>query len=168
MTLPISDPAFWRQRIAEAREPHRALFECSLETWKAIEEKHREILAEVLKPKFDYNIIDCGCGWGRLIDLLPIEWLGNYYGTDVSPDFIERASTSHTHRRYRFARWDMRRPMRVVGTGKYDLAILVSIRTMVKQNLGEETWVLMERNIREVAERLLYLEYDANNEGSLE
>jgi hypothetical protein len=38
----------------------------------------------------------------------------------------------------------------------------------VRRNLGDEAWEAMERELRRVAKRLLYLEYDPDSEGSVE
>ena len=126
-----------------------------------IEAKHRKILAETLKPR--HSILDAGCAWGRLLDLLPEWWDGRYLGVDLSPDFVKLAQKEHPTREF------------VVGNlaaidlpDRFDLAVLISIRPMIRRNLGDEAWNVMEANLKRHAKKVLYLEYDAEDGGSLE
>lgn len=174
MSEPISDPAYWRGRL-EASHPdtiHTAVFRCPLERWKAIEESHRRILATTIGP--NDSVLDAGCGWGRLLDLMPPEWSGYYLGVDLSSDFIEKAKPRAVHHHREFVVADLRELrdfLECKGSregGGFDWAVLVSIRPMVKRNLGDAEWTKMEVELRRVARRLLYLEYDPDDLGSIE
>lgn len=103
----ILDPDYWRRRMETAppSEPHHAIFRCPLDRWLRIEAKHREILSRVLD--IDERILDAGCGWGRLIDLLPTPGRFLYRGIDLSPTFVERAEQLHPG--YSFVVGDLRR-----------------------------------------------------------
>lgn len=166
MTEAILDPNYWRERMLRATggNMHHAIFRCSYERWRRIEEKHREILARTIGE--DDSVLDCGCGWGRLLDLMPDQWDGAYLGIDLSPDFVAKAERDHPEKGGQFLEADLRRLPSLYQ--EFDWAILVSIRPMVRRNCGDEVWAEMEGEIRRVARKLLYLEYDENDEGSIE
>jgi hypothetical protein len=185
MPEPINDLDYWKQRLEAAPKgrEHEAVFRCSKERWAAIEKKHRDILALHIKP-FD-SVLDCGCGWGRLLLMLPPNWHGLYLGVDLSPDFIHKAlvetiplaqkiyngQNGMGNRPGAFQVSDLRDLSRNVflpGRRKWDWAVMVSVRPMVKRNLGGAEWDKMEAEIRKCAEKLLYLEYDPDDEGSVE
>lgn len=163
----ISDPRYWARRLREANrrgEIHHAVFKCPLDRWRRIEAKHREILSRLIGP--NDSVLDCGCGWGRLLNLMPKEWVGPYWGVDLSPDFIKLAQEEHVRL---FTVCDLRDLSKhAPGGSKYDWAVLISVRPMVIRNLGAEEWAKMESEIRRVAKKLLYLEYDENDEGKVE
>jgi SAM-dependent methyltransferase len=165
MPKPILDPAFWRERLASAKEPHHAIFVCPGEQWRRIEAKHREILARTIGPAD--SVLDAGCGWGRLLGLMPEGWGGYYLGVDLSPDFIAAAKPRAVHQRREFYCADLR-DLDFLESGGFDWAVAVSVRPMVRRELGEETWRQMERELRRVARRRLYLEYDPDCEGFVE
>lgn len=162
MTEPVLDTSYWKERLERAPKdaPHHAVFRCSAELWRRIEEKHRQILTQEIKP--GDSILDAGCGWGRLLDLLP-RWDGRYLGVDLSPDFVEKARWLHPTRE--FVVGDLRR---LDFPDTFQWAVLISIRPMMRRNLGEEEWSKMESELRRVAKRLLFLEYDDTDEGSVE
>lgn len=171
MSEPILDQMYWKERLLRYRnnELHRAIFKCPLETWQKVEAKHKEILAKHISPSD--SILDCGCGWGRLLTLMPSTWLGHYIGVDLSPDFVKLGRELYPDRAPRFFVGDLRelgwlnQPIRV---RKFSWAILISIRPMVIRNLFQEVWDQMEKQIRSVADKLLYLEYDPGCEGMVE
>lgn len=169
MSQMILDPNYWRQRLENVRKEglplHHAIFKLNTSSWEAIEQKHREILAHHIKPTD--KVLDVGCGWGRLLTLMPEDWRGCYIGVDVSPDFIALAKERHPN--YHFITGDIRKWERSWGldeTIKMDWAVLISIRPMVQRNTG--VWSECEAAIRKVARKLLYLEYDPLDEGSVE
>lgn len=164
MTEPINDPLYWKQRLATAVERHHSIFRCDKERWLRIEAKHREILAKVVHP--EWSVLDAGCGYGRLLTLIPKNWRGWYQGVDISPDFVQLARTEWPrHDWHQFQVGDLRSLSFIDRS--FDVAVLISIRPMVRRNLGEEEWDKMERELKRVAKRLLYLEYDENDPGEL-
>lgn len=179
MSEDILNPDYWRERLAKAPpgERHHAVFRCPLDRWQRIEAKHREILAAMMDPS-DW-VLDAGCGWGRLLNLMPAEWLAagggghRYVGIDVSPDFIAEARRSWPDLEQRFVVGDLRSLPEdwkdpIGGECRFDWAVLISMRPMIRRNLGGEVWDQIEAELRRVAKRLLFLEYDEDDEGSVE
>lgn len=163
MTEPILSPDYWRRRLLQAQhngQLHHAIFKNPLGEWRRIEAKHRQILAETVGPC--QSVLDAGCGWGRLLELMPPTWRGVYVGVDISPDFVKMAEERHPDRSFLCA--DLR-SWRRSGPLIFDWGIMVSMRPMVRRNLGDDAWAEIEANIRACCDKLLYLEYDENNQG---
>lgn len=160
----IADPKYWKQRMDHAAPDnfHHSIFLVDKSTWQRIEDKHREILKTVLTPWS--SVLDAGCGYGRLLTLMPQTWEGKYLGVDLSPDFVDLAKRNH--RLHNFVVGDLRHLP--VADVKFDFGVLISIRPMIKRHLGEEEWAKAEAELRRVCRQLLYLEYDVNDNGSLE
>jgi len=154
---PILDPEFWRKRLQEADERHHALYVCQKENWDSTAECHRMELAQTIKP--NETVLDAGCGWGRLLDLMPANWTGDYLGIDLSPDFIDLARKEHPSKT--FVVGDIRNIP--AFTQQYDWAVLISIKFMVIRNLGQEFWDQCEVELRRVAKELLFLEYTGDD-----
>ncbi len=156
----INDLDYWKKRIEEAnrrKEIHRSVFECIQPTWEIIEEGQRQKLLATIKD--DDSILDAGCGYGRLLDLLPDTWKGRYYGIDISPDFIALAREIHPHYEKNFRVADIRN-LRCFSDQSFDWAIMISIKPMIVRNLGGDEWEKMERELSRVAKNLLYLEME--------
>lgn len=174
MPEPIFTPEYWGKRLRDAqlrRELWKSVFVCHEERWLAIEAKHREILARVVEPRWD--VFDAGCGYGRLLNLMPPAWEGSYLGCDVSRDMVDLARERHTKtlslegKSPLFITHDLRERNELIDDGEYDLAVMISVRPMVVRNMGQGEWAKMEAEIKRVAKRLLYLEYDPADEGEL-
>lgn len=176
---PILSNAYWKKRMERAMKrklPHETFFlGCGPEAWARIEQRHREVLAEKVKPRD--AVFDAGCGWGRLLTLLSDRWklsASPYLGVDLSPDLILEARKRNPA--YWFEVGDLRDlsrfyPEQFYPDRKepyYAVAILVSVRPMMINNLGQSTWDLMEKEIRKVANKILYLEYREDDQGSVE
>lgn len=191
MTEPVHDPAYWRRRLALARkmgELHRSIFHCQRDRWERIEGKHREILAATLRDHV--TVLDVGCGYGRLLTLMPPGWRGYYLGIDLSPDFITLARELHPHHPHPdgpvpgFGTFDVSKtsaayrlatahpalaPLDAYRSSTlWDWAVLISFRPMIKRNQGDEVWERMEANIKAVSINQLYLEYDPDCNGFVE
>jgi SAM-dependent methyltransferase len=169
---PISDPGYWAARLRAALTSgnlHHAVFRCPADRWARIQAKHREILTATLH--LDDRVLDAGCGYGDLLDLMPDWWRGAYLGIDLSPELVQLAKERHPDRA--FLRGDLRGLSSSAASihfylGKFDLAVCRSMRPMVRRNLGDAAWAEMEAGLRRVARKLLYLEYDENDLGSVE
>lgn len=161
MAEQIFDPNYWeeRLRLADPRQIHHAIFRCSLPRWEAIEEAHRKLLEENFGGT-NLSIIDLGCGWGRLLNLLPGSWNGRYLGVDLSPAFINKGREAFPTKE--FLEGDLRT---FSVPDRFDVGIMISIRPMIRRNAGEEAWAKVLENSKRHASKILYLEYDAENPG---
>jgi SAM-dependent methyltransferase len=149
----INDPNYWKNRLAKAVRLHHSVYRCTDDQWKAAEQRHMIELEKVVKP--NSSILDVGCGYGRLLDLLPSDWQGDYLGIDISPDFLELARMSYPDREFR--------EMSMEGCEnhierKYDYGVLVSIRPMIIRYNGQEVWDRWEQSLLKVANELVFLE----------
>lgn len=155
----ILDEKFWTQRKIAAQYPHQAIYMCTLPEWEQIEQKHKKVLTETIKDTD--TVLDAGCAWGRLLDLLPVTWTGDYIGVDLCAEFIQEAREKHPHRLFHHADlrtlkgWELKR--------KYDWAILISMRSMIMKHLGATVWWEVEEALKHVADKLLILEYESPN-----
>ncbi len=150
----VCNPAWWAQRLSEAPAPRLALYSgCGEGKWQEIEDHERKILAENIKPSD--RVVDIGCGYGRIIDLMPPFWYGYYLGVDNCQEMIALAKQTYP-RRY-FLNWDIRHlPFK---TTHFEVAIVSSVRGMITGEMGTEGWGKIEAGIKVIADRILYLEY---------
>lgn len=171
MAEDIFNPNYWKIRIDRTKEHgrplHHSIFVCNSNKWEIIEEKHKYILSNTIKDTD--NILDCGCGYGRLLELLPRSWKGRYLGVDLSPDLVRIGLKKYPRM---FLVGDLRELDKIYNVPhpelRFDWAILVSIKHMVIRNLGNEEWTKMLEQIKKVAKRILYLEYDTKDDGNIE
>lgn len=162
---PILEPSYWRRRLAAARSLHHSIFVCGDDVWQKIEQKHREILQRHIQP--DDAVFDAGCGYGRLVNMLPASHRGEYLGVDLCPDFVAMARKSHPRKQFFTcnlleAGWD------AYLANDFDWAVMISMRPMLIRNLGEEAWGRIREKVLQVADRILYLEYDVTHEGEID
>jgi SAM-dependent methyltransferase len=159
---------------------HHAVFKCRLDVWQSIEEKHSKILNQNVGP--GTRILDVGCGWGRLLDLLPDRWRASYnrqyYGVDLSPDFISMGEVMYgsnpdynTENRdqIHFYCGDVRDVIQgwFPPNPRFDLGVMISIRPMIIREIGEDTWAEIQTVLLGCCDRLLFLEYDTTDDGEL-
>ncbi len=153
MGKPIDNLNFWKERIERAKNSnrHHSVYLIDSERWKRIEQSHRDLMSKLITGK----VLDAGCGYGRMS-----EWVEDYTGVDFSPDFVETARQLYPDKRF------------IVGNLKklpfkneeFDWAVCISIKQMVKDNLGEEEWLLMQKELKRVAKKVLILEYSFHGE----
>lgn len=157
MTEPIFDPKFWGVRLHTATAPHQRICICSEEYWAKVEQRHEAILWNEIKS--DDYILDAGCAFGRLLDLLPGNWQGKYLGIDLSEDYIALAkSTYQESERIKFLVGDLRN-LHQYDNKLFDVGIMISIKQMVVDNAGIEVWDQIHAELKRVCKRLLILEY---------
>src|SRR5678815_4432312 len=92
--LPIDEPEFWRERLDRARSIHEdtihtAIYDVSLEEWNRVQSIHAKILPRLLRDHKYPRVLDCGCGYGALVDILPMDI--HYVGVDLSLDLLHEA-----------------------------------------------------------------------------
>lgn len=164
MSEDIANPAYWKDHLYRAQkftELHHSIFRCPLETWMKIEAKHKQIIAQHVGNTD--SVLDCGCGYGRLLTMMPKDWEGGYLGVDISPDMIDLAREWHSGRQFVIS--DLRN-LQWIGH-KYEWAILISMRPMIRRNMGDEVWEQIKKQIRQHANKLIFLEYDESDSGEI-
>ena len=164
MTEKIFMESYWRNRLDAAQQEHHAIYLCPAEEWRRIEDRHREIIKGFISDTD--SVLDAGCGWGRLLTLMPPTWKGPYLGVDLSPDFIREAKRKNPSRSSQFEIGDLRRVSSIARV-RYDWAVLISIKQMVKRNEGSGAWNRIENELRSVVDRILILEYDETDTGEV-
>lgn len=148
---PVMSPEYWRGRLVKFQgDRYRAIFDGGEEDWKEVMEDQKLTLATAVSPT--ESVIDVGCGWGRLLELLPKEWCGSYLGVDVSPEFIEIAKELYPERDFRVC--DARN-LEGIDDGQFDVAVVVWIEKMIRRHIGDEVWEQFEKELKRVAKRVL-------------
>jgi hypothetical protein len=163
---PIFTQEFWAKRLEDAgkrRIPHLALFSTDHETWGAVEAKHRRILADLIKS--DDSVLDVGCAYGRLLGLLPPGWHGGYLGIDLAEAFIAKARAEHPD--HDFLALDLRELRTLDTSPRFDWGIVISVKRVIAGHAGQEVWDRIEVELKKRCRRILYLDYDANEEAEV-
>lgn len=162
---PILDPEYWNGRYAKAltsgEDFHKSIFICRKDVWERIEKQHKKVLKKCINK--DDSILDVGCGYGRLLTLLPSKWRGEYKGIDLCPRFIDLAKINHPERANSFYVENVEQLTEEV---RYDWAIMISFRPMIIRNLGSEVWDKYQQKIYKVSKRVLFLEYSEDDNGT--
>jgi ubiquinone/menaquinone biosynthesis C-methylase UbiE len=153
MSKPVNKIEFWKERIRTAVKPHYTVYVAHEQLWKNINTSHARIIKKVIPT--GSKVLDAGCGYGRMSVLFD-----NYVGTDFSPDFIELAKKNYPQKE--FVQADMKAlPFK---DKEFDWAFCVSIKKMIIDNLGEDEWLAMEKELTRVAKKVLILEYETPDE----
>lgn len=149
MPKPVDNLDFWKERIDTAVKPHYSVYVVHEQGWKRINDVHKELFDLYIKK--DKKVLDAGCGYGR--------WaknFDNYTGVDFSPDFIKKAKEQNPDKL--FIQADLKAlPFK---DKEFDWAYCVSIKRMIRDNLGDDVWNPMEKELQRVAKKVLILEYE--------
>lgn len=161
----IFNPNFWAERLKDGKKRNRihySVFQTNPYRWELIENHHKDLLKKYIGD--EESVFDCGCAYGRLYGMMPPTWKGFYCGMDLCPEFVEYAVRKYGNN-------PERGPAFLVGdlrdTGfdvdppneRFDWAVLISIRGMVLREMGEEPWKEMEKEVKRVTKKQMYLEY---------
>lgn len=153
MSKPVNSLDFWKQRIKTALRPHYSVYVSNEKLWKQIYEAHARTISEHIKQ--EDKVLDAGCGYGRMSVLF-----NNYKGVDFSPDFIELAKKNYPDKDFSVANLKAL----PFSDKEFDWAFCVSIKKMIIDNLGEQEWLDMEKELTRVAKKVLILEYETPDE----
>lgn len=146
LLLALRWSCWYRFFILLARSPI-SVYITKDEHWNHINEVHKDILLKECRGK----VLDAGCGYGRWSELFE-----DYVGVDFSPDFIDEAKRKYPSKNFIVA--DLKDlPF---NKNEFDIAFCVSIKQMVRANLGDEEWNLMLKELKRVAKKVLILEYE--------
>lgn len=149
MKKPVNKLAFWKNRIDTAQKEQYSVYVANDPLWEHIANVHKTLCRRYILP--NHTVLDAGCGYGRAS-----EWFREgYTGVDFSPDFIALAKKKYPEAN--FVDGDLKcLPFKAK---EFDWAICVSIKAMIVDNLGEEEWKVVEKELRRVARKVLILEY---------
>jgi SAM-dependent methyltransferase len=151
---PVMSPDYWAERLRQSDgEVHRAIFAGALGQYQeAVAEMRAEVLAARIGPRD--SVLDVGCGFGVLPGwLAEAGWSGGYLGVDVCPEFVALARAARPG--LEFAVGDARRLAEVAGVRRFDWAVAVWLREMVRKNVGPAAWEEVEAQMRLCAGRIL-------------
>lgn len=152
--LPVSDPAFWKERLQLAKkngQQHYSVYLCNPTKWQAIYEAHKMILRKEITTTG--KVLDAGCGFGRMAALFDPN---KYTGVDISPDLLVIAKRENP-KKY-FALEDLKSlPYKDL---EFDFAFCISIKQMIEGNLGKPEWQKIEKELKRVAQKVIILEYE--------
>jgi len=151
MSKPVNKESFWKQRLEQSNRIQDSVYVTSDMDWHLINRWHED----VLKPFFNKKVLDAGCGYGRWS-----EFFTDYIGVDLSPDFIDKAKELYTDKKFKVGKLESL-PYK---DNEFDLAFCVSVKVMIKNNLGEEVWNPIEAELKRVAKEVIFLEYSNPNE----
>jgi ubiquinone/menaquinone biosynthesis C-methylase UbiE len=91
---------------------------------------------------------------------MPEDWHGDYLGVDLCPDTIKLAQSRYPTKQFVVS--DLRHLEFVTKT--YDWAVLISIKYTIAANVGWNTWLEVEKQLKRVAKNLLFLEWSIREE----
>lgn len=104
-----------------------------------------------MKEVLHGRVLDAGCGYGR-----SSVYFDDYVGVDFSPDFIAKAKSKYPGKT--FIQGNLKElPFK---DKEFDWAFCISIKKMIIDNLGEEEWSKMQKELSRVAKKVLILEYE--------
>jgi hypothetical protein len=89
--------------------------------------------------------------------MLPEEWDGDYLGIDICLEFLDEARMRYPRKEFLLHN--------IIGSSlnrQFDVAVLISFRGMIINNLGQDMWERARSNISAITSRVLYLEYDGS------
>lgn len=154
MGKPVMNPDFWRGRLQSASELRYAVYSCPEEDWNQINEHHYKILTQYIDVK-NSKVLEAGCGFGRWSPLFE-----NYTGVDISPDFIRLAKENYPLHSDNFLVGDLK--TLPFPDKHFDWCFHISVKEMIRREIGNETWGLIEKELLRVSKKVLTLEYSSS------
>lgn len=147
---PIDTVNFWKERIDYAKKQGKeqfSVYQANDTLWSRITEIHKKVIKQL---GVNGKVLDAGCGFGRAS-----EWFTDYVGVDFSPDFIAEAKRKYPDRT--FVQSDLKKLD--FKDKSFDWVIVISIKEMIVDNLGQEEWDAIEKELKRVGKKVLILEY---------
>ncbi|MGL6095390.1 MAG: class I SAM-dependent methyltransferase [Fimbriiglobus sp.] len=142
----VLDPEYWRGKVTDAAargESHRAVYTGTADAMADIDRRHREFVSRI--GDFD-SVLDVGCGYGRLLDLLGPRFKGRYFGIDLSPDLVAMARVRWPDRARNFMAADVRSPEvrkhlgEITLTKCFQFGVVLWVKDMVVREVGRPAW----------------------------
>lgn len=147
-------PEYWYERIVQAKgDLHRMMFDGPRSEIEAIDRKQQIVLWNEIKE--NDTVLDAGCGYGRILGLMPSHWKGGYVGVDISHHFLRIAEALFPTRQ--FLRWDLRHLSELYKEKLFDVAIVSGLKGMITQHVGPIVWEDIYAQLQRAAKRVLLL-----------
>lgn len=146
MSKPVDKLDFWKERIDTAVKDYFTVYVTSEGDWHRINKAHMKHFEQMTG-----KVLDAGCGYGR-----NSVYFHDYVGVDFSPDFIRMAKERYPHKTFIEANLK-ELPFK---DKEFDWAFCVSIKRMIVDNLGDNEWLAMEKELKRVAKQVMILEYE--------
>lgn len=164
----VLNPAYWDLRLVKAAargEIHRSIFMGTPDAMAEKQEAQEAALAFGTWYGGGVSVLDLGCGYGRLLDMLQARYgrvppPGRYLGVDLSPNLVDAARERWpTHW---FQAGDLRtfvpdHPL-YLGGGRFDVGVLLWVRQPVLANAGAAAWEAIEANASRYCRRLIVVD----------
>ena len=154
MTEPIFDPLFWKERLKNCQgQIHKSVVHIAKSQLDEINLEHKKQLLDSIE-ELD-SVLDVGCGYGRILPLMPTHWTGSYTGIDICPEFIEQCKKDYHNKEFKVM--DMR--FLQFPAKSFDVGIVSGIKNMVIRNKSLDEWILIESELHRVCKRLVFLTF---------
>ena len=154
----VTDPEWWAARVrACGGDLQRAQYDGNA---GAFAECHARQMGELRRAgiKPTDSVLDAGCGYGRLLTLLPAEWKGEYVGVDFCEEFVEIARVIWKGRK--FICHDLADVSSLYrrSADQFDVAVCVWVRTMLVDRGLHDVWETIEGELRKCARRVVVID----------
>lgn len=154
--LPVDTAAFWKRRIftavATGKELHTIIYDIDYENWRRIQNETAGLLKQHIRA--GEKVLDAGCAYGTVLDCL--QRPADYWGIDISPDLIEIGKIRHPNAQIEVG--DLC-AMPQFPDKFFDFVVCRSVEDMIKDNLSDQRWEGMLKELRRVGKKILLLEY---------
>lgn len=152
MSLPeILTVGFWRDRIKARKDVRKAVVHQDPAVEAADIERNRLMLLKFVKA--GDRVLDVGCGWGILCEMVPpgVKVLG----IDLVPEFVEEARRSYPQHEFRVV--DLTHPEALTdfADGEFDVACCRWIEKSVSDAMPENMWSEVLRRLCRVSRKVL-------------
>lgn len=155
---PVTTEKFWKQRLVEAhvtgRGLHTAVYDIDPGSWNEIQDQTKNLISRYATSKS--IILDAGCAYGAVYDLIPKVSSISYIGIDISSDFIEIASLRHPDADFRIGDLSNLKefPDRFFG-----LTVCRAVENMLKENNQSQLWERIRKELIRVSDTVLLIDY---------
>tara|TARA_R110000787_G_scaffold283062_1_gene395414 strand:+ start:1011 stop:1529 length:519 start_codon:yes stop_codon:yes gene_type:complete len=153
MKRAVEKEQFWDDRIDTAKKRgmlHHSIYESPPELWKAMEDRHKRIILEHVGSS--ESVLDIACGYGRFSNYFDSS---SYVGVDFSKSFINIAKENNPNHKFTQSRIETL----PFGDYHFEWGFGVSIKAMIIRENGQDSWDVMEKELRRVCKNLIFLEY---------
>lgn len=103
----------------------------------------REFVSDFVRPSEGDYVLDIGCGTAEIIDFLPSV---NYWGFDISSDYIQRAREKYTERTHFAHKYVTQVDVKTLP--KFDLALAIGVLHHLDDDEAQEIFSLVRSTLK--------------------